>query len=57
MYPNFGKHIDFGADDGTNHDDHVHISFGWARAGHPDFLKPGSTSFYEKAGSKPLVER
>lgn len=45
MYPGLGPHIDFGFDKNGIHDNHVHLSFGWTRAGHPDKLKPGSNIF------------
>lgn len=54
-YPNFGRHIDFGGDSSGVHDNHVHISFGWVRAGNPAFLKPGSTAYF--TGSSKVIER
>lgn len=46
-FPGLGKHIHFGTDsaDATTHDNHIHISFGWSRAGNPDsLLSAGSQS-------------
>ena len=39
-FPGIGKHVDFGTDrdNSSVHDDHIHVSFGWPRAGNPRFF-------------------
>lgn len=38
-FPGLGKHISFGTDkEGSTHSNHVHISFGWSRAGNPNSM-------------------
>lgn len=46
MFPGLGKHIHFGTDgpNESTHDNHIHISFGWSRAGNPDSLIQKPTS-------------
>jgi len=44
-YPGLGPHIDFGFDDTSIHNGHIHLSFGWTRAGHPDKLSASSYTY------------
>jgi hypothetical protein len=38
-FPGLGKHISFGTDkEGSTHSNHVHMSFGWSRAGNPNSM-------------------
>jgi len=46
LYSGLGPHINIFFDDSGIHDNHVHLSFGWTRAGNPEKLKFSSSSYY-----------
>lgn len=46
QYSGLGPHINIFFDDSGIHDNHVHLSFGWTRAGNPENLRPSSSFYY-----------